>query len=152
MSENFLLKVNSGATHRRKRLGAGPGSGRGATCCRGRDGQRSRSGKKRPYVAFEGGQMPLYKRVPKRGFFHKKADFILFNLQDLNLLENGTVLDLKYLIENKIVKNPQVKIYVLAKGSMDKSITVHVNRISSKAKDAIEKAGGKVVVIKETEQ
>lgn len=149
MLENFILAPNKGATHRKKRLGAGSGSGRGATCCRGRDGQRSRSGKKRPYVAFEGGQMPLYKRVPKRGFFHAQKPYILFNLTELSALKEGTILNIQYLLKNKIVKNPHTRIYILGNGNINHKMTLEVHKVSQSAKEKIEQTGGVITLIKE---
>lgn len=149
MSEMFILKPNKGAVHRKKRVGAGPGSGRGSTCCKGHDGQKSRSGKKRPYMAFEGGQMPLYRRVPKRGFFHAKAPSITFNIKDLNRFKDVPVFDIQYLLSSKIVKNPQTQIYILGEGEITTKLDLKIHKISAQAREKVEKAGGSITILSE---
>jgi len=133
----------------RKRIGRGIGSGLGKTSGKGHKGQWSRSGGGvRP--GFEGGQMPLYRRLPKRGFNNKfKKNYIVVNLEQLNLLENGTVVDFELLLNygliNYFPKNDGLK--VLGTGEFDKKLTVKTNKISASAKEAIEKLGGTVELI-----
>jgi len=133
----------------RRRIGRGIGSGLGKTSGKGHKGQWSRSGGGvRP--GFEGGQMPLYRRLPKRGFNNRfKKNFIVVNLSQLNLLENGTVVDFELLYTNGLInyfpQNDGLK--VLGSGEFDKKLTVRTNKISASAKEAIEKAGGTVELI-----
>ena len=133
----------------RRRLGRGIGSGLGKTSGKGQKGQWSRSGGGvRP--GFEGGQMPLYRRLPKRGFNNMfKKNYIVVNLFELNLLENDTVVDFQLLYDcgliNYFPKNDGLK--VLGSGELDKKLTVKTNKISATAKEAIEKAGGTVEIL-----
>jgi large subunit ribosomal protein L15 len=138
------LKPNAGAKHRKKRLGAGEASGQGKTSGRGHKGQRSRSGSGiRP--GFEGGQMPLYRRLPKRGFsnFQHTTTFHPVNLDTLNSFEDGSVVDAESLIAAGLANgkaNGGVKI--LARGKLEKKLTVKANAFSKAARAAIEAAGG----------
>lgn len=138
------LSPPKGARKNRKRLGRGQASGTGCTSGKGHKGQNSRSGGGvRP--GFEGGQMPLQRRLPKRGF---KNIFALkgveVNLRDLNRFEAGQVVDAQALAEAGLIKGAFDYIKVLGKGEMEKALTVKVDRISAGAKEKIEKAGGKV--------
>lgn len=143
-----MLKLNNlspikGARKGKKRIGRGPGSGLGKTAGRGHKGARSRSG----YSAkpgFEGGQMPLHRRLPKRGFTNIfKKEYVLVSLSDLDTFDAGTTVDRKALIESGIVKK-DLPVKVLANGEITKAITVDVDKISQGARDKITAAGGSV--------
>lgn len=132
----------------RKRVGRGPGSGMGKTSTRGENGQKSRSGASiSPW--FEGGQTPLYRRVPKRGFNNKRFEtkYATINLSDLNRFENGTIVTPELLSELGIVKKQLAGIKVLANGNLEKKVTVRAHRFSSKAVTKIEEQGGTAEVI-----
>jgi len=132
-----------------KRVGRGPGSGMGKTSTRGEKGQKSRSGASIP-AWFQGGQSPLYRRLPKRGFNNKRfrVEFATINLNDLNkFFKDGDVVSPEILKERGIIKNSLCGIKVLANGSLDKKLTIKAHRFSSKAVTKIEEAGGKAEVI-----
>ncbi|HBA37133.1 MAG TPA: 50S ribosomal protein L15 [Firmicutes bacterium] len=132
----------------RKRVGRGPGSGMGKTSTRGENGQRSRSGVSiKPW--FEGGQSPLYRRVPKRGFSNKQFEtkYAVINLSDLNRFEDGDVVTPELLKERGIIKKQLNGVKVLGNGELEKKITVKAHRFSSKAVTKIENKGGKAEVI-----
>jgi len=145
-----VLKLNTlapteGARKDRKRVGRGPGSGSGKTAARGHKGARARSGYSMR-AGFEGGQMPLHRRLPKRGFknIFKKV-YAIVTLDHLNLFENGTVVDNGALVEAGIIKQG-VLVKVLANGELEKSLTVKVDKVSQGAKEKIEAAGGTLEV------
>lgn len=132
-----------------KRVGRGPGSGMGKTSTRGENGQKSRSGATIP-AWFQGGQSPLYRRLPKRGFNNKRfrTEFATINLDELNkFFKDGDVVTPEILKERGIIKNSLCGIKVLANGSLDKKLTIKAQRFSSKAVTKIEEAGGKAEVI-----
>ena len=132
-----------------KRVGRGPGSGMGKTATRGENGQKSRSGASIP-AWFQGGQSPLYRRLPKRGFNNKKfrTEFATINLSDLSkFFKDGDTVTPELLKERGIIKNSLCGIKVLANGELDKKLTVKAHRFSSKAVTKIEDAGGKAEVI-----
>ena len=135
-------------TKSRKRVGRGPGSGMGKTSTRGQKGQKSRSGASIP-VWFQGGQSPLYRRLPKRGFNNArfKTEYAVINLDDLNRFNDGDVITPELLKEKGIVKKQLAGIKVLAFGELTKKVTVKAHRFSSKAVTKIENAGGTVDVI-----
>ncbi len=138
------LRPTDGATHSKKRVGRGHGSGLGRNAGRGEKGYHSRSGSKhRPW--FEGGQMPLHRRVPKRGFsnFLFKKEFQLVNVSDLEKLEVETV-DANVLKESGLVKYAMRPIKILGDGELTKKLTVSADAFSASAKEKIEKAGGSV--------
>ena len=138
------LKPAEGATHSKKRVGRGHGSGLGRNAGRGDKGYHSRSGSKhRPW--FEGGQMPLHRRVPKRGFsnFLFKKEFQVVNISDLELLNVDTV-DSNILKDNGLVKYSMRPIKILGNGDLTKKLNVTANSFSLSAKEKIEKAGGSV--------
>ena len=142
------LYPNDGATKTRKRVGRGPGSGLGKTSGKGHKGQNARSGGGvRP--GFEGGQLPLFRRLPKRGFTNAmfKTRYAVINLSDLNKFDNGAEVTPEILKNMGIVKNLQDGIKVLGNGTLEKKLTVKANKFSLKAKEAIEKSGGKIEVI-----
>jgi len=143
------LSPAEGATTRTKRLGRGIGSGHGKTSCKGHKGQWARSGGGvRP--GFEGGQMPLHRRIPKRGFHNKWAtNYLIVNLSQLASVPAGTVVDYDYVVEHsltKVVKN-NGGLKVLGKGEVKVALTVKAAKFSASAKEAIEKAGGTAEVV-----
>ena len=138
------LKPAEGSTHSKKRVGRGHGSGLGRNAGRGDKGYHSRSGSKhRPW--FEGGQMPLHRRVPKRGFsnFLFKKEFQVVNISDLELLPTDTI-DSNILKDNGWVKYSMRPIKILGTGDLTKKLNVTANSFSKSAKEKIEKAGGSV--------
>ncbi|KIL52359.1 50S ribosomal protein L15 [Jeotgalibacillus soli] len=141
------LKPSEGSRKERNRVGRGIGSGNGKTAGRGHKGQNSRSGGGvRP--GFEGGQNPLARRLPKRGFtnIHRK-EFAIVNLEALNRFEEGTEVTPELLIETGVVSNEKAGIKILAKGKIEKKLTVKAHKFSSTAKEAIEAAGGQTEVV-----
>ncbi|NCU18109.1 50S ribosomal protein L15 [Pallidibacillus pasinlerensis] len=141
------LKLNEGARKSRKRVGRGTGSGHGKTSTRGHKGQNARSGGGvRP--GFEGGQMPLFQRLPKRGFTNiNRKEFAIVNLDTLNRFEDGTEVTPELLIETGIVRKEKSGIKILANGKLEKKLTVKAHKFSAAAKEAIEAAGGQTEVI-----
>jgi len=141
------LKAAEGSTKNRKRRGRGTASGQGKTGGRGSNGQNSRSGGgTRP--GFEGGQMPLYRRIPKRGFTNIwKKEYAVLNIEDLNKFEAGTVVTPELLAEIGMVKQVKDGVKILGTGAIDKSITVKAHKFSKTAIDKIESVGGKTEVI-----
>ena len=142
------LKPNEKAFKVKKRVGRGPGSGLGKTSGKGHKGQNARSGGGvRP--GFEGGQLPLFRRLPKRGFTNAmfKTTYAVINLSDLNKFEDGALVTEEILKDMWIVKKSLDGIKVLGNGVLEKKLTVKANKFSEKAKEAIEKSGGKIEVI-----
>ena len=141
------LRPAKGAIKKRKRVGRGPGSGHGKTSCRGHKGANSRSGGGVP-PGFEGGQMPLKRRLPKRGFCNIfKRRFTTINIRDLTRFEKGSVVDLQALTTSGLVKRPSAEIKVLGDGNIDYPLTLKVHSYSKAAKEKIEAAGGKVEIV-----
>jgi large subunit ribosomal protein L15 len=142
------LKPAKGSVRNRKRVGRGPGSGLGKTAGRGEKGQKSRSGFARK-PGFEGGQMPLHRRVPKRGFsnYPFKKEFATVNLGRLEVFEVGTIVTPELLVKQGIVKQLRDGLKVLADGELTKALTVHAHRFSEKAKEKIAGLGGKAEVL-----
>ena len=141
------LHKPEGSTKAPKRVGRGQGTGQGTTAGRGMNGQNSRSGGG-VRLGFEGGQMPLYRRLPKRGFTNKWAkEYAEINIQDLNRFENDTVVDLELLLQSGLVKQVKDGVKVLGNGELEKKLTVKAEKFSKSAAEKIEKAGGKVEVI-----
>ena len=137
-----------GATKTRKRVGRGTGSGLGKTSGKGHKGQNARSGGGvRP--GFEGGQLPLFRRLPKRGFTNAmfKTTYAVLNLDDLNKFEENTEITPELLKEMGILKNQLNGVKILGNGTLEKKLTVKANQFSKKAKEEIEKLGGKAEVI-----
>ena len=141
------LKAAVGSVHSDNfRRGRGHGSGNGKTAGKGHKGQKARSGAPRP--GFEGGQMPLYRRLPKRGFKCRNSKEIIgINLSALEKFDNGSVVSVDTLIENGIVKNPRDGVKILGNGEFTKKLTVQANAFSASAKEKIEALGGKAEVI-----
>ena len=129
------------------RKGRGPGSGNGKTAGKGHKGQNARSGGGvRP--GFEGGQLPLYRKLPKRGFYNRFAkEYSVVNVEALNKFEDGAVIDLAVLAEAGIVSQPKSALKILGKGELAKKITVKAAIFSASAKEKIEAAGGKIEVV-----
>ena len=142
------LYPNDGATKKRNIVGRGPGSGLGKTCGKGHKGQNARSGGGvRP--GFEGGQLPLFRRLPKRGFTNAKFKtvYAVINLTDLNKFEDGSVITPELLKDMGILKNQLDGVKVLGNGKLEKKLTVKANQFSDTAVAAIEALGGKAEVI-----
>ncbi len=141
------LKRAHGANRNRKRVGRGPGSGHGKTACRGNKGQKSRSGYSHK-IGFEGGQMPLYRRLPKRGFTNIfRKEFAVVNLDVLNRLPAGTEVTPELLRATGIVKNLKDGLKILGDGTLDKKLVVKAHKFSQTALDKIAAAGGTTEVI-----
>jgi large subunit ribosomal protein L15 len=141
------LKPAAGARKKRKRIGCGPGSGHGKTSCRGHKGQRSRSGSTiHPW--FEGGQMPLQRRVPKRGFHNLfKTIYEVVNTRDLKRFPADSEVDHKMLREAGLVKKRYVKVKLLGDGEVDRPLKITVDACTKSAKARVEKAGGQINII-----
>ena len=128
------------------RRGRGHGSGNGKTAGKGHKGQKARSGA--PRIGFEGGQMPLYRRIPKRGFTNRNTkDIVAINVSALERFDNGTDVTVEMLIESGVIKNPQDGVKILGKGELTKKLNVKVNAVSESAKAKIDAAGGTCEVI-----
>ena len=128
------------------RRGRGHGSGNGKTAGKGHKGQKARSGAPRP--GFEGGQMPLYRRIPKRGFTCRNSkEIVSVNVSALERFENDTVVTVDTLIEAGLVKNPRDAVKILGNGELTKKLTVQANAFSASAKEKIEALGGNAEVI-----
>ena len=141
------LKPSEGSRSTRKRIGRGIGSGTGKTSGRGHKGQNSRSGGGvRP--GFEGGQNPLFRRLPKRGFTNiNRKEFAIVNLDTLNRFEEGTEVTPALLIETGVVSSEKSGIKILGNGTLEKKLTVRAHKFSASAKEAIENAGGSTEVV-----
>ena len=142
------LHPAEGSVKTRKRIGRGPGSGTGKTSGKGHKGQNARSGGG-VRLGFEGGQLPLFRRLPKRGFSNArfKREYAVINLSDLNKFNDGDVVTPELLKEMGIVKKELCGIKVLGNGTLEKKVTVKAHKFSESAKEKIETSGGKVEVI-----
>ena len=141
------LKPAEGSNQTKFRRGRGHGSGNGKTAGNGHKGQKARSGGG-TRLGFEGGQMPLYRRIHKRGFTNRNSKTIIgINLNALEIFDNDTVVTVETLIENGIIKNPKDGVKILGNGELTKKLTVQVNAFSASAKEKIEALGGKAEVI-----
>ena len=141
------LKPAEGSRKERNRVGRGIGSGNGKTSGRGHKGQNSRSGGGvRP--GFEGGQNPLFRRLPKRGFTNvNRKEYAIVNVETLNRFEDGAEVSAALLLETGVVSNEKAGIKILGNGELTKKLTVKAHKFSASAKEAIEKAGGSIEVI-----
>ena len=141
------LKPTEGSTKRNKRVGRGVGSGHGKTSCKGHKGQKSRSGgTKGP--GFEGGQMPLQRRVPKRGFKNRfKIEYAIINLEDISKIEGLDFITPEVLVERGIIKNLRDGLKVLGEGEIQRAFTLKADAFSASALAKIAAAGGKAEVI-----
>ncbi|MBR4754639.1 MAG: 50S ribosomal protein L15 [Lachnospiraceae bacterium] len=127
------------------RRGRGHGSGNGKTAGKGHKGQKARSGA--PRIGFEGGQMPLYRRIPKRGFKNRNTlEIVAINVSRLEVFENGDTVDIESLLEKGVISNPKDGIKLLGNGEISKKLTVKVSAFSATAKEKIEAAGGSIEV------
>ena len=128
------------------RRGRGHGSGNGKTAGKGHKGQKARSGA--PRIGFEGGQMPLYRRIPKRGFKNRNTlEIVAINVSRLEVFENGDTVDIESLLEKGVISNPKDGIKLLGNGEISKKLTVKVSAFSATAKEKIEAAGGSIEVV-----
>ena len=140
------LQPAAGSNKEAKRKGRGHGSGNGKTAGYGHKGQKARSGSKP--AGFEGGQMPMQRRLPKRGFNNIFAtQYSIIKVGDLDVFEAGTVVTTQILLDKGIIKKPQDGVKVLGDGEVSKALTVQVAKFSGSAKEKIEKAGGKAEVV-----
>ncbi len=141
------LSPVEGSRKQKKRVGRGPGSGHGKTSCRGHKGQKARSGGSIP-PGFEGGQMPLQRRLPKRGFTNIfKKQYVLINIRDLNRFDPNSTLGIEALKNAGLVKRNKDGIKLLGDGEISHPVMIKVHKVSKTARDKIEAAGGKVEVI-----
>ena len=142
------LERNIGATQSKKRVGRGSGSGLGKTSGRGQKGQKARSGGSINPV-FEGGQSPLYRRIPKRGFSNAKfkTRFATVNVESLNVFDNGTTVTPALLKEKRIIRKEMDGVKILGNGSLTKKLTIQANKFSNSALDKIKESGSKAEVI-----
>ena len=142
------LVANEGATQSKKRVGRGPGSGLGKTSGKGQKGQKARSGSGKG-ATFEGGQLPLYRRLPKRGFsnFEFKTTYAVVNVSDLNRFEDGTLVTPALLKEVGLANKELDGIKVLGNGSLEKRLTIQAHKFSKSAVEKIEASGSKIEVI-----
>ncbi len=146
---DFNLHAPEGATKKRRRVGRGQSSGLGTTAGKGNKGQQSRSGGK-TYPGFEGGQMPLYRRLPHRGFTNKafKKDWQIVNLEQVDAkYQAGEIVDGVSLAAKRLVKKAEGLIKILGDGEVSKALTFQVDKVSASAKAKIEKAGGSVETV-----
>ena len=141
------MKPAAGARKSRKRIGRGIGSGFGKTSGKGHKGQNARSGGG-TRLGFEGGQTPLFQRLPKRGFTNiNRKDYAVVNLDKLNLFDEGTEVTPELLLELGVVSKAKSGIKILGNGTLEKKLTVKANKFSAAAKEAIEQAGGQTEVV-----
>ena len=142
------LEKNIGATHAKKRVGRGSGSGLGKTSGKGQKGQKARSGGSINPV-FEGGQLPLFRRIPKRGFknYNFRTRYAVINLDSLNRFDEGTVVTPALLKETGIIKNQLDGVKVLGNGTFEKKLTIQANKFSASALEKIKESGSKAEVI-----
>lgn len=140
------LRPAEGSKHNDFRRGRGHGSGNGKTAGKGHKGQKARSGA--PRIGFEGGQMPLYRRIPKRGFTNRNTkEIVAINLNALERFEDGATVNVNTLVETGVVKNPRDGVKILGNGKLTKKLNVKVNAFSESAKAKIEALGGTAEVI-----
>lgn len=141
------LSPARGSKKKRKRVGRGPGSGHGKTSCRGHKGQRSRSGGG-PRPGFEGGQMPLHRRLPKRGFTNIfKKHYNIISIKDLNRFAPNSSLDAEALREARLIRRQRYGIKLLGDGDISHPVVIKVHKVSKQAKEKIEAAGGRVELL-----
>jgi large subunit ribosomal protein L15 len=146
---DFLLHAPEGANKKPKRVGRGSSSGLGTTAGKGNKGQQSRSGTGVPYVGFEGGQMPLYRRIAHRGFsnYPFKKEYAIVNVGELNAFDDNTEVTIDLLLEYGFIRKKLDGVKILGDGDLEKTLTVKVNKISKSAQEKIVARGGKVEVV-----
>ncbi|MCR5045857.1 MAG: 50S ribosomal protein L15 [Treponema sp.] len=155
---NPVLTAPEGANKKRKIVGRGSSSGLGTTAGKGNKGAQSRSGSPQPYVGFEGGQMPLYRRIAQRGFsnYPFKVEFDVVNLCDIEAkYADGETVNKETLIAKKLIKankSKNLSVKLLGTGNLTKKVTVSLDKVSKSAKEKVEKAGGSVVEVKKAEK
>ena len=143
MSELSQLRPQEGSIRKKKRVGRGESSGLGKTAGVGHKGQKARQGKGKPKRGFEGGQMPLARRLPKRGFYSRnRVEYAIVNIGNLSEISANTVVTLEYLRERGMVKKGIDRLKVLGDGELNVALTVYAEKFSASAAAAIEKAGG----------
>ncbi len=141
------LKPNQGATHYKKRVGRGTSSGHGKTAGRGTKGQNSRSGGG-VRLGFEGGQTPLFKRLPKKGFTNPfRKEYAIVNISDLNRYPEGTIVNPELLLKDRLIRKVLSGVKILGKGILEVKLTVQAHKFTASAEKAILEAGGKTEVI-----
>ena len=141
------LRPAAGSTKNRKRVGRGQGSGLGKTAGRGHKGSKSRAGGSTK-VGYEGGQMPLHRRLPKRGFFNPfRKEFEIVNLSSLNAFDADSTVDPEALRKAGLARNPKLPVKILAKGEIDRKLIIKAHAFSGAAKAAIEAQGGQAEVV-----
>ncbi len=144
--ELYNLKPAAGSTHSNFRKGRGHGSGNGKTAGKGHKGQLARSGRKK--AGFEGGQMPLYRRIPKRGFTNRNSkDIVAINVEVLERFEDGEEVTIERLLETRAISRRRDGVKILGRGELTKKLHVKVNAFSASAKEKIEAAGGTAEVV-----
>lgn len=141
------MKPRPGSTHRIKRLGCGESSGHGKTSGKGHKGQKARSGGS-IRLGFEGGQMPLIRRLPKRGFNNAnfKNNYACVNLDDLNEFATGATVNEASLLEHNLIRGKYVGVKILGRGELTKGLTIEADKVSDSARTKIEKAGGSITI------
>ena len=141
------LSPAKGSRKKRKRVGRGPGSGNGKTSCRGSKGQKARSGGG-PARGFEGGQMPLQRRLPKRGFTNPfRKEYNVLNVEDLNRFDPNAEVDLLALKEKGLIRKRKDGVKLLANGRMNHPLVIRVQKASKAAREKVEAAGGRIEII-----
>lgn len=141
------LKYAPGSRKKRKRVGRGQGSGKGKTCGRGEKGARSRSGFKNK-LGFEGGQTPLQRRLPKRGFHNRfRVEYQVINLKDLERIDDVTKIDPQILYERGLIKKKNIPVKILGNGELNRQIEISAHAFSQSAKEKIEAAQGRIAVL-----
>lgn len=152
---DFLLHAPEGANKKPKRVGRGSSSGLGTTAGKGNKGQQSRSGSAVPYVGFEGGQMPLYRRIAHRGFsnypFKKEYDVVNLDVLEQKFSAGDTV-DKASLLSKGLIKSAKSLVKILGDGDLTKNLSVTVDKVSASAKNKIEKAGGSVNLVEKSSE
>ena len=150
---DFMLHAPEGANRPKRRVGRGSSSGLGTTAGKGNKGQQSRSGSAVPYVGFEGGQMPLYRRIARRGFSNArfKKEYSIFNLKQLEAkYADGETVNRETLKSKGLLSKNKTLIKVLGEGDITKKLNIDVDKVSASAKEKIEKAGGSVKVAEDS--
>ncbi|MBQ4024112.1 MAG: 50S ribosomal protein L15 [Treponema sp.] len=152
---DFMLHAPQGANRPKRRVGRGSSSGLGSTAGKGNKGQQSRSGSAVPYVGFEGGQMPLYRRIARRGFSNArfKKEFSIFNLKQLDeKYADGETVNRESLKAKGLLSKNKTLIKILGDGDITKKLNIDVDKVSASAKEKIEKVGGSVKVAEEADK
>jgi len=149
----MFVRLEAPRLRRGKRVGRGPGSGKGKTCGKGHKGQKARSGGVKA-VGFEGGQMPLYRRLPKRGFVNEfRIEYQIVHTGRINeLFEDGEEVSKEKLLEKGLIKKKRIPVKLLVKGEIDKKLIIKVDKASKNAIKMVEEKGGKVFLVRDNER